>query len=84
MEESKLTDSYYDFLASEARQASLVAIAKKDIDVKESEIWKYLREEKWKNVNAKYHRSQTGGGTNHSPHRVVGSGSGSTAYQRAD
>lgn len=29
IEENKLTDSYYDLLASEARQASLVAIAKK-------------------------------------------------------
>ena len=34
IEENKLVDSYYDLLASEARQASLVAIAKKDIDVK--------------------------------------------------
>ncbi len=34
VEENKLTDSYYDLLASEARQASLVAIAKKDIPVK--------------------------------------------------
>ena len=34
LEENKLTDSYYDFLASEARQASLVAIAKKDVPVK--------------------------------------------------
>ena len=34
VEENKLTDSYYDLLASEARQASLVAIAKKDIEVK--------------------------------------------------
>ena len=34
LEENKLTDSYYDFLASEARQASLVAIAKKDIQAK--------------------------------------------------
>lgn len=34
LEDNKLTDSYYDFLASEARQASLVAIAKKDIPVK--------------------------------------------------
>ncbi|MBR3697749.1 MAG: hypothetical protein IKM97_05795 [Clostridia bacterium] len=34
LENNKLTDSYYDFLASEARQASLVAIAKKDIPVK--------------------------------------------------
>ncbi|MBR2787496.1 MAG: hypothetical protein IKD76_08545 [Clostridia bacterium] len=34
VEENKLVDSYYDLLASEARQASLIAIAKKDIDVK--------------------------------------------------
>ena len=34
IEENKLTDSYYDLLASEARQASLVAIAKKDIEAK--------------------------------------------------
>ena len=34
LEENKLTDSYYDFLASEARQASIVAIAKKDIQAK--------------------------------------------------
>ncbi len=34
VEENKLTDSYYDLLASEARQTSLVAIAKKDIPVK--------------------------------------------------
>ena len=34
VEENKLTDSYYDLLASEARQASLVAIAKKDIPQK--------------------------------------------------
>ena len=34
LEENKLSDSYYDFLASEARQASLVAIAKGDISVK--------------------------------------------------
>ena len=34
IEENKLTDSYYDLLASEARQASLVAIAKKDIPLK--------------------------------------------------
>ena len=34
LEENKLTDSYYDFLASEARQASIVAIAKGDIPVK--------------------------------------------------
>ena len=34
VEDNKLTDSYYDLLASEARQASLVAIAKKDIPVK--------------------------------------------------
>ena len=34
LEENKLTDSYYDLLASEARQASLVAIAKKDVPSK--------------------------------------------------
>ena len=34
LEENKLTDSYYDFLASEARQASLVAIAKRDVPIK--------------------------------------------------
>ena len=34
IEENKLTNSYYDLLASEARQASLVAIAKKDIPSK--------------------------------------------------
>ncbi len=34
VEENKLTDSYYDLLASEARQASLVAIAKRDISAK--------------------------------------------------
>ena len=34
IEENKLTDSYYDFLASEARQASIVAIAKKDVPAK--------------------------------------------------
>ena len=34
IEENKLTDSYYDLLASEARQASFVAIAKKDISPK--------------------------------------------------
>ena len=34
LEENRLTDSYYDFLASEARQASLVAIAKGDVPVK--------------------------------------------------
>lgn len=39
IEENKLTDSYYDLLASEARQASLVAIAKKDIPVKH---WSHL------------------------------------------
>ena len=33
-EENMLTDSYYDLLASEARQTSLVAIAKKDIEQK--------------------------------------------------
>ena len=39
IEENKLTDSYYDLLASEARQASLVAIAKKDISEKH---WNHL------------------------------------------
>lgn len=34
VEENMLTDSYYDLLASEARQTSLVAIAKKDIEQK--------------------------------------------------
>lgn len=34
IEENKLTDSYYDLLASEARQASLIAIAKKDVTAK--------------------------------------------------
>ena len=34
IEENSLTDSYYDLLASEARQASLVAIAKKEVPVK--------------------------------------------------
>ena len=34
VEENRLTDSYYDLLASEARQASLIAIAKKDIPTK--------------------------------------------------
>ena len=34
VEENKLTDSYYDLLASEARQASIVAIAKKDVPSK--------------------------------------------------
>ena len=34
IEENKLTDSYYDLLASEARQASIIAIAKKDVPPK--------------------------------------------------
>lgn len=34
VEDNKLTDSYYDLLASEARQTSLIAIAKKDITEK--------------------------------------------------
>ena len=38
VEENKLTDSYYDLLASEARQASLIAIAKKDVPVKHWEL----------------------------------------------
>ena len=39
IEENKLTDSYYDLLASEARQASIVAISKKDVPVKH---WHHL------------------------------------------
>ena len=39
IEENTLTDSYYDLLATEARQASIVAIAKKDIP---SKHWNYL------------------------------------------
>ena len=39
IEENKLTDSYYDLLASEARQASIVAVAKKDVPVKH---WNHL------------------------------------------
>ncbi len=34
VEEGALTKSYYDLLASEARQASLIAIAKKDVSLK--------------------------------------------------
>ncbi len=34
IEDGKLTNSYYDLLASEARQASLIAIAKRDIPAK--------------------------------------------------
>lgn len=34
VDENQMTDTYYDLLASEARQASLVAIAKKDIPSK--------------------------------------------------
>lgn len=34
IEDNKLTDTYYDLLASEARQASLIAIAKKDVEAK--------------------------------------------------
>ena len=34
VEENQLTDTYYDLLASEARQASLIAIAKKDVETK--------------------------------------------------
>ena len=34
IEENVLTDSYYDLLASEARQASLIAIAKGDVPIK--------------------------------------------------
>ena len=39
IEENQLTDSYYDLLASEARQSSMVAIAKKDIAPKH---WRHL------------------------------------------
>ena len=39
IEENKLTDSYYDLLASEARQASIVAIAKRDVP---SRHWNHL------------------------------------------
>jgi len=39
LEDNELTDSYYDFLASEARQASLVAIAKGDVP---SKLWNNL------------------------------------------
>ncbi len=39
IEENKLTDSYYDLLASEARQASIVAISKKDVPAKH---WNHL------------------------------------------
>ena len=39
IEENKLTESYYDLLASEARQASFIAISKKDVPVKH---WRYL------------------------------------------
>ena len=39
VEENSLTDSYYDLLASEARQTSIIAIAKKDVDIKH---WKNL------------------------------------------
>ena len=38
-EENKMTDSYYDLLASESRQTSIVAIAKKDVSPKH---WKNL------------------------------------------
>ena len=34
IEDNKLTESYYDLLASEARNSSFVAIAKKDVSVK--------------------------------------------------
>ena len=34
VDDNKLTNSYYDLLASEARQASIVAIAKKDVPLK--------------------------------------------------
>lgn len=34
IEDNKLTETYYDLLASEARQASLIAIAKRDVEAK--------------------------------------------------
>ena len=39
IEENKLTPSYYDLLASEARQASFIAISKRDVPVKH---WHHL------------------------------------------
>ena len=39
IEDNRLTPSYYDLLASEARQASFIAISKKDVPVKH---WRYL------------------------------------------
>ena len=39
LEDNEMTDSYYDFLASEARQASLIAIAKGDVP---SKMWNML------------------------------------------
>ena len=39
IEENKLTPSYYDLLASEARQASFIAVSKKDVPVKH---WNHL------------------------------------------
>jgi len=34
LEENSLTDSYYDFLASEARQASIIALSRRQVPVK--------------------------------------------------
>lgn len=45
IEENKLTNSYYDLLASEARQTSLVAIAKRDIPAKH---WNSLRKDAYR------------------------------------
>lgn len=42
--EKRLVDSYYDLLASEARQASFVAIAKRDVPYKH---WFYLRQKSY-------------------------------------
>lgn len=39
LEDNELTDSYYDFLASEARQAILIAVAKGDVS---SKVWNNL------------------------------------------
>lgn len=55
VEQNKLSDSYYDLLASEARQTSLIAIAKKDIPPKHwgnlgrtlTSIWKHIGLVSW-------------------------------------
>ena len=44
--EKELVDSYYDLLASEARTASFIAIAKRDVPYKH---WFYLREKSYYN-----------------------------------